>query len=67
MKRYKAKNIFDITEDNNGHLVLYADVLELMQIPLQFAIDHMDDIENDVDGFGDLMPLVEFIKGKEKH
>ena len=65
MKRYKSKNIFDIREDKDGVFVLYTETLEILSGAIGFAIKHREEIENDVDGFGELQPVLDMIPKAE--
>ena len=66
MKRYKAKRVLDVVEDPGGDLVKYIDALEMMHVAIQFVMDHAEDIQNDVDDFGNLRPMLESFTNIEK-
>ena len=61
MKRYKIPAIFNPQEDKNGEFVLFLDALEAMQGAIMFAARHQEDIDNDVNDFADLKPLLAMI------
>jgi len=65
MKRYKILAICNPLPDENGEFVLFADACEAMQNAIMFAAKHAEDIENDVDDFGDLKHLLDMIPRKE--
>lgn len=62
MKRYKSKTVFDMVEDKDGSFVRFADAAEAMQSALLFAIHHQEDIEGDINDFGELKPLLDMAK-----
>jgi len=62
MKRYKSKTVFDMVEDKDGSFVRFSDAAEAMQSALMFAIQHQEDIEGDINDFGELKPLLDMAK-----
>ena len=62
MKRFKSKTSFGMKEDSNGKYVLFDDAAEVLRVAIDYAIAHKDDIENGVDDFGELKPLLEMVK-----
>jgi len=56
----------NIPESPEGVFCLYADAVEAMELPIQFAMDHAEQIENDEDGFGVLMPILAMVR-KAQH
>jgi hypothetical protein len=63
MKRFKEKTIFSIEPSDNGDLVYYADVLEMVRCTFGFVYNHKEDIQNGEGDFGALKPLLEMIRG----
>lgn len=62
MRRFKPKITLDMQEDKDGQYILFSDAAEAMQSALLYAIRHQEDIEGDVDDFGELKPLLDMAK-----
>lgn len=63
MIRYKEENLFSMKEDDNGAYVLHMDVVQALSSYYNFVLSHSDDIEDEVDDFGDLKPILELVRG----
>jgi len=66
MKRFKMPEVHALQESENGSLVLYADAVEAMQSMVMFAISHADDINAEVNDFGDLKPVLDMVTLKQE-
>lgn len=65
MNRYQPAATMNIPEHPEGVFCLYADVLELVEPLVQFAMDHAEEIENDEEGFGALAPILAMVRGAQ--
>ncbi len=66
MKRYRGKSVLDISEHKDGEFVLYADVLECMEVMIMYTLRYKDEIDDEVDDFGHLKPILDMIRGQGK-
>ncbi len=62
MKRFKPPAAINIPEDPEGVFCLYSETEEVLQCALEFVVSHADDIENDINDFGELMPLLKMVR-----
>jgi len=65
MKRYQPAATMNIPEHPEGTFCLYSDAVEAMLSAIEFAFDHAEDIEADINDFGKLKPILSMIRGTE--
>lgn len=62
MKRFKPKNTPGLKEDPEGGFVRFDDACKAMSTALAYALVHKYDIDNDINDFGNLKPLLEMVE-----
>ncbi len=53
-----------MVESKDGGYILHSDAMAAFSDYLKFVLVHADDIENDVNDFGELKPMLEMVRGK---
>jgi len=71
MKRFKPSNSLVMKERLDGKYVLFQEAAEAVELVIQsmepvlkWVIAHEDDIENDINDFGELKPVLDILKRK---
>lgn len=64
MQRFNQKVFGNMVPDKAGVYVMHSDVLKMMQGAVKYVVDHREDIQNGVNDYGELKPLLEMVIGK---